>query len=52
MTDWCSTIVTVLETPRFGKIRKCELCESEQAATAQGIFTHEELYEPCEYGRE
>lgn len=48
MTEWRSTIVTLLETSRFGSIRECEVCEAEHAQTACGEAHHPELDRPCE----
>lgn len=48
MTEWESTIVTIIETPRFGMFRKCKNCEAEQAVTAAGEGFHAELKYPCE----
>lgn len=47
MTDWESDIVTLVSTPRFGRIRQCRKCEAEQAETAAGAAHHDELERPC-----
>jgi len=47
MTDWRSVTVTISETSRFGRIRKCAKCEAEHAETVCGQAAHEELDEPC-----
>lgn len=49
MTEWRSTIVTLIETPRFGTIRECKNCCAEHAKTAAGEGMHDELLEPCLY---
>ncbi len=49
MTEWRSSIVTLIETPRFGTIRECKNCGAEHAKTAAGEDMHDELLEPCEY---
>lgn len=50
MSDWENTIITIIDTPRFGRIRKCLLCGAEQAETAAGSALHNELILPCEGG--
>jgi len=47
MTEWESTIVTIISTSRFGKFRKCKNCGAEQAETVAGKAMHEELKNPC-----
>lgn len=47
MGEWKSTIVTLTETPRFGKIRKCVNCGAEQAHTVAGDAMHDQLHRPC-----
>ena len=47
MTEWESTIVTLISTSRFGQIRRCKKCEGEHAKTAAGEAMHEELREKC-----
>jgi hypothetical protein len=47
MTDWRGTTVTLLETSRFGEIRKCRACGAEEAKTAAGEAHHDELEEEC-----
>ena len=49
MTEWRSTIVTLVETSRFGSIRECKNCGAEHAKTAAGEGMHDELLEPCLY---
>ena len=49
MSEWKSTIVTLVATPRFGKLRKCEYCEAEEAKTVSGHEMHDELKYKC-YG--
>lgn len=47
MTDWESTIVTLISTPRFGKIRRCINCDAEHAKTVAGEACHDELKSKC-----
>ena len=47
MTKWRSTIVTLIATSRFGKIRECELCGAEEAETSAGRAMHDELKAKC-----
>lgn len=47
MTPWESTIVTLISTPRFGQIRRCEKCKAEHAKTASGEDCHHELIAKC-----
>lgn len=47
MGKWERTIVTIISTPRFGKIRKCLGCDAEQAETVAGKAAHPELNEKC-----
>lgn len=47
MTKWRSTIVTIIATPRFGRLRECKKCGLEQAETGQGYFTNGPLLSPC-----
>jgi hypothetical protein len=47
MTKWKSSIVTLIATSRFGRIRKCKRCEAEQAETVAGKAMHPELRKPC-----
>lgn len=51
MTRWESSIVTLLETSRFGIIRRCKKCDGEQAMTAAGRGTHPELSHECAFSR-
>ena len=48
MSRWESSIVTITSTARFGLIRECKLCGYEQAHTATGTHTHDELKEKCD----
>jgi hypothetical protein len=48
MSEWENTIVTLVETARFGSIRKCINCGAEHARTVAGQAAHEELSKPCE----
>lgn len=50
MTEWRETIVTLVETPRFGSIRECKKCGGEQAKTVAGEGIHDELLKPCMFG--
>lgn len=52
MTEWESTIVTLISTSRFGDIRKCKHCEAEHARTAAGEAHHDELEVKCPYAPE
>jgi hypothetical protein len=52
MTEWRSTVVTITETSRFGRIRQCENCGAEEAETVCGHAAHEELGEPCTEGQD
>ena len=47
MTDWRSTIVTLVSTSRFGQIRSCKNCGAEQAKTVSGADSHPEIFKPC-----
>lgn len=47
MTEWKSSIITLIETPRFGSIRQCTNCGAEHGRTAAGEGMHDELKEPC-----
>lgn len=47
MTKWRNTIVTLLETSRFGSIRECTACGAEHAKTAAGEAHHDELDATC-----
>lgn len=47
MTDWESTIVTLVSTSRFGEIRRCKNCDAEHAITVAGEGIHPELLVPC-----
>jgi hypothetical protein len=49
MTDWKSTIVTIIATARFGELRMCKNCEAEEARTVSGHACHDELKEPCPF---
>ena len=48
MGKWRRTIVTLIATSRFGRLRKCKGCEAEQAETVCGRAAHEELDYECE----
>jgi len=48
MSPWRSTVVTLVETPRFGEVRKCRRCGAEHARTVAGEAMHEELRQMCE----
>lgn len=48
MTEWKSTIITLIETSRFGEIRRCTNCDAEHARTVCGEAMHPELELPCE----
>ena len=48
MDEWCDTVVTIIATSRFGRLRKCEKCDAEQAETAAGRAAHPELNRKCE----
>lgn len=48
MTEWESTIVTLISTSRFGEIRECENCGGEHARTVAGEAMHDELKYPCQ----
>ncbi len=47
MSEWESTIVTLVSTSRFGSIRRCEYCDGEQAVTVAGEGMHDELKRQC-----
>ncbi len=47
MTEWESSIVTLIATPRFGRIRHCRKCNAEHVKTVAGEAMHDELYAPC-----
>lgn len=47
MTQWKSTIVTLISTSRFGRWRKCRNCGAEHAYTSAGEAMHDELYKKC-----
>ena len=48
MTDWKSTIVTLISTSRFGELRECRNCGGEHAFTVAGEAMHVELTRPCQ----
>jgi hypothetical protein len=52
MTPWESTIITLIDTPRFGRTRKCSECGAEQAETVAGKAMHDELRLPCPFATE
>lgn len=47
MTKWRDTIVTLIATSRFGRIRNCVYCNAEHAKTAAGEAMHDELKVKC-----
>lgn len=47
MSRWRSDMITLIDTPRFGRIRKCKKCGYEQAETAAGADWDSELGQPC-----
>jgi hypothetical protein len=47
MTKWEGSIITLINTPRFGEIRECKKCGGEQAITVSGDGTHPELRVQC-----
>lgn len=47
MTKWRDTVVTIIDTPRFGRLRACKNCGHEQAETVTGRHTQQALREPC-----
>jgi len=47
MTEFESTIVTIISTPRFGSLRECKHCGAEHAKTVAGEGHHDELFERC-----
>ena len=47
MGKWEHTIVTIIATSRFGKIRRCKHCKAEQAETVAGKAMHDELRVEC-----
>lgn len=47
MTKWRGTIVTLLETSRFGELRECKNCGAEHARTAAGEANHPGLESVC-----
>lgn len=48
MTEWENTIVTIIETSRFGRIRECENCGAEEAETVAGHGIFPELLVECQ----
>lgn len=50
MTDWESSLVTVAETARFGRMRRCKRCRAEHAYTVRGEAMRDELYRACLMG--
>lgn len=48
MSEWESTVVTLISTPRFGRVRHCIHCNAEHAETVAGSVMHEELKVKCE----
>jgi hypothetical protein len=48
MSEWKSTIVTLCDTPRFGRLRKCTGCGAEHAETVAGKAFEDDLFEPCQ----
>lgn len=51
MTEWRSAVIDCASNARFGSIRECVMCGSEQARVggAGSRRTHEEFVVPCEY---
>ena len=47
MTAWDHTIVTLVATARFGRIRHCRKCLAEQAETVCGAQSSPRLSRPC-----
>lgn len=47
MTEWQSTIVTILSTPRFGRVRECEYCGAGEAESVCGHVMDGDLKRPC-----
>ena len=47
MSEWESTVVTLISTPRFGSIRQCKNCGAEQAKTVAGQAMQDKLALPC-----
>lgn len=47
MGTWKNTIVTLVETSRFGSIRTCINCGAEHARAVAGATAHEELVDQC-----
>ena len=47
MTKWKHTIVTIIDTSRFGRFRECKKCGAEQATTVAGDAMHPELKYKC-----
>ncbi len=50
MTEWESSIVTLAEAARFGRMRYCRHCRAEHAYTARGEAMRDELYRACLMG--
>ena len=49
MTKWKETIVTLIATPRFGRVRYCAYCGAGQAETVAGRDANQELALECLY---
>ena len=47
MTEWRGSIVTLINTSRFGQIRECKKCGAEEVITAAGSAMHDELKFEC-----
>ena len=47
MEKWYDTVVTIISTSRFGRLRRCKVCKAEQVSTAAGDAMHDELRVKC-----
>jgi len=47
MSRWKSKVVTLIDTPRFGRVRKCKNCGAEQMESVAGFRLDKELRELC-----
>jgi hypothetical protein len=50
MTDWESSVITLFDAPRFGRMRRCKRCRAEHAYSVRGEAMRGELYRACLMG--
>lgn len=47
MGNWECDIVCIISTPRFGQLRECKKCGSQQQVSVSGYKTDSDLKEEC-----